>query len=508
MPHDKPQDPLAGTLHSGRPAPTLSAPPLDMGPTLVSEHHATVDMSAMGNTLSGPPSDRAGGLASTVAQDSLAALDQTLADPAPVQNLTRQPTTSSARHATMLPKLSGSLDRPELVFEARPRFETVSTLGQGGMGVVELVKDHDIGRTVAVKRMTAGGENPINVARFVEEVGTVGRLEHPNIVPLYDAGVDEQGRYFFVMKKLDGETLEDIVAKLQAGDADYLARFTFEARVQIFLGILRALEYSHARDIIHRDIKPANIMVGPFGEVVLMDWGIAKPVGKMAHEEGISENEHFSNKDDAKKRLLQTRHGALLGTPAYMSPEQAEGLVQRLDTRSDIYSVCVVMYELLTLDHYLGTDHPSLMSMLHAVMHKEPSFSPGANPGAALQEPLPPEWMHFLKRGLDKNPDARFRSVREMQLEIERIQSGHIHVQCGATLSRRGLSDLLRMINHRSLLSAMLGGPLHIAYKLLPAGFEERNPRASAALVLATITGVPLVLFTAAWTALLVAVLT
>jgi eukaryotic-like serine/threonine-protein kinase len=507
MSQNKLPTPLAGTLHSGRPAPTISTPPLDMGPTLISEQGATLDGRGLGDTLAGSPSaEEAVGLASTLVQET-SGLDSTLADPNPPK-MTREPANRGVHRSTMLPKLSGSLERPHLIFEARPRFETVSTLGQGGMGVVELVKDHDIGRTVAVKRMTSGIGDPITVARFVEEVGTVGRLEHPNIVPIYDAGVDEQGRYFFVMKKLDGETLEDIITLLRSGDAAAHARYTFEARVQIFMGILRALEYSHARQIIHRDLKPANIMVGPYGEVVLMDWGIAKQVGTMGAEEGISENELFSNPAEARERLLRTRHGALLGTPAYMSPEQAEGMVHKLDERTDLYSACVVMHELLTLEHYLGTDHPSLMAMLHSVMHKEVSFKEAACPGAALQEPLPSEWTYFLKRGMHKDPEQRFKSAREMALEIERMQSGNIHVQCGVTLSRRGMSDMMRMINHKNPIGMMLGGALHVAYWIMPRGFEERYPRAAGMLVFAALSGIPLILFTAVWTAVLVSILT
>jgi serine/threonine protein kinase len=127
----------------------------------------------------------------------------------------------------------------------------------------------------------------------------------------------------------------------------------------------------------------------------------------MGYEEGLRENEHFADKDEARRRLLQTRHGALLGTLAYMSPERAQGLVHRLNARSDIYSASVVMHELLTLEHYLGTDYLSLMSMFHAVMHKEPTLTTSRAPGSSLQEALPAEWVYFLTKGM---PRCRWRS--------------------------------------------------------------------------------------------------
>ena len=112
-------------------------------------------------------------------------------------------------------------------------------------------------------------ESPEALARFVEEIRTTGGLEHPNIVPIHDVGLDEKGRYYFIMKYVDGETLESILARLRAGDRETHARYGFERRVEIFKGVLEAIAYAHARGYIHRDIKPANIMVGAFGEVLV-----------------------------------------------------------------------------------------------------------------------------------------------------------------------------------------------------------------------------------------------
>ena len=165
---------------------------------------------------------------------------------------------------------------PRLVLGAQRRYETIRRLGEGGFGEVVGARDNDIGREVAVKRLHPEMRSPAVLARFAEEVRTIGSLEHPNIIPIHDVGVQENGDYYFVMKYVAGETLESIIEKLAAGDRDTHARFGVERRVQIFTSLLEAVAFAHSKGILHRDIKPANVMVGAYGEVVLMDWGIAK----------------------------------------------------------------------------------------------------------------------------------------------------------------------------------------------------------------------------------------
>jgi len=323
-----------------------------------------------------------------------------------------------------------------------PRYEPLTLLGVGGMGEISLVRDNDIDRQVALKRLLPELDNSDAVARFVDEIRVTGQLEHPNIVPIHDVGVDEEGRYYFVMKYVDGETLESIIDRLAAGDPAVHARYGFEQRVGLFLGVLHALELAHAHGIVHRDLKPANVMVGRYGEVVLMDWGIAKSCSSSSDSPEPQGQPTEPNPTDAQpsnssnsKRLASTQHGALIGTPAYMSPEQASGQNDTLDHRSDIYSACVMFHELLTLQNYFE-HHPTVERLLMAILTEEVSFFRLMR-NHPSQSALPADLVHFAHKGMQRDPADRWQSVSEMIGELQASLSGRIRVQCHATLTKR-----------------------------------------------------------------------
>lgn len=186
----------------------------------------------------------------------------------------RSSTAASLRNTTVLPEIRSQGAEVLLKPRREARYTRVKHLGRGGMGEVNMVLDKDIGRLVAKKTLRERTPDAACIAGFVDEIHTVGKLEHPNIVPIYDVGVDEQGQIFFLMKHVDGETLESVIKHLQAGDREYVDRYSIDARVEIFMGILRALAHAHEKGVIHRDLKPANVMVGRHGEVMLMDWGL------------------------------------------------------------------------------------------------------------------------------------------------------------------------------------------------------------------------------------------
>jgi serine/threonine-protein kinase len=361
---------------------------------------------------------------------------------------------TTAVRTTVLPRVDGDGAHLRLVQESRVRYEPVKLLGAGGMGEVMLVHDQDIARKVAVKRLLPEMGDPAVLARFVDEIRTVGRLEHPNIVPIHDVGVDEQGRYFFVMKYVEGETLADIIAKLAAGDPSYHERYSFEMRAEIFIDILHALAYAHAHGVVHRDIKPANVMVGPFGEVMLMDWGIARPLAAPRDLAASAVNAMLSEAAAPESRMYATRVGTLVGTPAYMAPEQARGENDKIDARSDLYSACALFVELLSLRHYLPAK-TSVGDLLSAVIEEEVTFYKLRAIKSPHQPKVPAELLHFCTRGLAKDSAKRHASATCMIEALQRTLEGRLDVQCYVTLMKRALREATRFVDRRPRLSLL-----------------------------------------------------
>jgi serine/threonine-protein kinase len=357
------------------------------------------------------------------------------------------PPSATRSRTTVLPRVEVSGAEPRLVHDARERYEHVARLGEGGVGEVLKARDNDIGRTVAVKRLLPGMRAPAVLVRFMDEIRTIGRLEHPNIVPIHDVGVDEGGDYYFVMKYVDGETLESIIGKLASGDRSYHARFPFERRMEIFEGLLEALNYAHANGVVHRDVKPANVMVGRYGEVMVMDWGIARQMGA----QGVDPQEVFPQTrverpggepaGGRSAELFRTRAGAVIGTPAYMSPEQARGEV--VDARSDVYSACMLLHELLGLRHPFE-DKQSLEAMLEAA-RSEPvaNLITWRHPH---QRVVPADLAWYVQKGVAKDPADRYQSVEEMIERLRLRKEGWVPIQCQITLSLRAANALRNFV--------------------------------------------------------------
>ncbi len=346
----------------------------------------------------------------------------------------------SSLRTTVLPRVEWIGQQPTVSPTQRNRFEEIGLLGQGGMGEVVLARDHDIDREVALKRLPHFSDLG-RVLRFVEEIRAVGQLEHPNIVPVHDVGVDESGRYFFVMKRLQGDTLETIINRLNAGDDSMHARFPMAVRVQIITSMLSALSYAHNQGFLHRDLKPANVMVGPFGEVTLMDWGLARRF-RGERKDGL-EPVGPSPRDGT---ALQTQLGVAIGTPLYMSPEQASGVRERLDQRSDLYSLCVVFYELLHLQHYLH-DLSEPKQILDAVKTKGPKLHYASPRGPRFQVPAELDWL--LHKGLQKDPSLRFQEADELLHEFRQLASGDVRAQCEASTMKRWVALAGKAVDQR-----------------------------------------------------------
>jgi len=214
-------------------------------------------------------------------------------------------------------------------------YALLDKLGEGGMGGVFRVQDTTLGRQVALKVIGIIDSNGELSARLLREAKIIARLEHPGIVPVHDVGTLPDGRVFYTMKLVQGQRLDQHAAELGG----------VPERLRTFQKICEAVSFAHAHDVVHRDLKPQNIMVGRFGEVLVMDWGLAKLLNTRTAMD--AENIGTEKAPDEQALGTDTGHGVILGTPGYMAPEQARGEVAAIGPRADVYSLGAVLKFLL-----------------------------------------------------------------------------------------------------------------------------------------------------------------
>jgi eukaryotic-like serine/threonine-protein kinase len=240
---------------------------------------------------------------------------------------------SRLKEAGALPDVSGT------------RYRLIERIGSGGMGVVCLAEDSVLERRVALKILDLSdmmdGAGAFS-ERLLREAKILARLEHPGIVPVHDAGTLADGRVFYAMKFVEGKRLDQLVERLAGEPA---GSDSLSDRLRIFQRICDAVGFAHARGVLHRDLKPENIMTGPFGEVLVMDWGIAKILGPASARGTLPAEQSAMEGQEAESKT--TAHGTVLGTRGYMSPEQERGEVEKLDARADIFSLGAILTFLL-----------------------------------------------------------------------------------------------------------------------------------------------------------------
>lgn len=315
----------------------------------------------------------------------------------------------------------GSTLRPD-------RYTGQEVVGSGGMGEVRRVEDADLNRAVAMKVLKSKDD----LERFIAEAQITSQLEHPNLLPVHDIGVDADGNLFFTMQYVGtGTTLEDVVAKLRKGDPETHARFTFRRRVQLIQQVCHALHYAHDRGVVHRDIKPSNIMLGTHGEVYLVDWGIAKLL------DGSDEPQPKSELAPAEEE------GQILGTLAYMAPEQLRGEVEGVDGVTDLYALSAVLYELLSLRYYL--DRIATGATLYAIINTTPLDAESYDD--PINGRVPRALSRICRKGLQKERAARFQSAPELERALQLWLEGRAPIVCPGTAMQRGLSALSTAID-------------------------------------------------------------
>ena len=226
-----------------------------------------------------------------------------------------------------------------VVMPADERIELAGRIAESGMSTIDEVIDHAPRRRIAKKTIQSDRQQDTGVTRlFLREAQITSQLDHPNIVPVHDLGVDHQGRVFFTLKLVRGRTLGAIIDELPEGPIEFEQLLNL---LDIVVKVCEALAFAHSRGVIHCDIKPSNIMVGEFGETYLMDWGVAQ---FLSDDEGIERLDTLPQIADAPS---ETSYHTFIGTPAYMSPEQACGQLELLGTHTDVFCVGALLYEIL-----------------------------------------------------------------------------------------------------------------------------------------------------------------
>jgi eukaryotic-like serine/threonine-protein kinase len=324
------------------------------------------------------------------------------------QDSAPQPPRATDSLRAITPEAAGRYHLPDGRPVAAAAARDPAEVGRGGIGRVLLAFDEHLGREVALKELLPdqAEARPEALARFLREARVTGQLEHPGIVPVYELGRRPDGTPYYTMRVVRGRTLAEVLA----------ARRALPERLSLlthFVDLCQAIAYAHSRGVVHRDVKPANVMLGEFGETVVLDWGLAKARGRCDERgEELGRAVRLLAEGDA----ACTQAGSALGTPAYMSPEQALGQIDQVDERSDVWSLGAVLYELLTG----GPPFPgaNAWEVLGQVMRRP------VRPVRAVCPEAPAELASVCEKALCREPGGRYQGAGELAAEVQAYLTG------------------------------------------------------------------------------------
>jgi serine/threonine protein kinase len=310
-------------------------------------------------------------------------------------------------------------DLKELTPKPSGKYKFIRSVGFGGMKAVIQVKDRDTTRNVAMAIIPDASDRPqSDINRFVQEARITARLEHPNIVPVHDIGVDTNGAPYFTMKLLRGRTLSAILRKLREDDYKTLKEFDLTRLLRIYVKILNGVVFAHSKKVIHLDLKPDNIHVGDFGEVLILDWGLARFIGAAEDIDDNYDGEMITFPGTLASSNL-TLDGITKGTPGYMAPEQAAGKNRLKDERTDIYALGAILYAILTFESPLS-GRP-VNEIIAETIQGNINFPDAEN----QKRQLPAAMQAVVLKAMGRNPEERYQSVDELREDIFAFLGGY-----------------------------------------------------------------------------------
>ena len=310
------------------------------------------------------------------------------------------------------------------------RYSASKKLNQGGMKAIWEVDDHRTARKVAMALIQDSKiASEQDIESFLYEARLTANLQHPNIIPIYDIALDENGNPYFTMKALKGETLGEIIKPLRNGNGDYRQRYTRTRLLGIFLKVCNAIDYAHTKGVIHLDLKPSNINVGDFGDVQVLDWGLSTLITHLSDYDGEPVSWHSIDEVSLEDGQTLTRYlessakrrehkNVVGGTPGYMSPEQAQGVPSDIDFQTDVYMLGAMLYEILTYHCPIegGTVKESLQKTVRG------DFPPPGERAPELR--IPPALAAIAMKAMELDPADRYPNVAALIRDIQKYQEG------------------------------------------------------------------------------------
>ncbi len=348
------------------------------------------------------------------------------------------------------------------------RYRLKDELARGGQGTILRVWDEDLRRSLAMKvildkeekkRGTAGLDTR-SLGRFLEEAQVTGQLDHPGIVPVHELGVDSQGRVYFTMKLVRGRDLKSMFKLVHSGQEGW----TVTRALGVLLKVCEAMAYAHSKGVIHRDLKPGNVMVGRFGEVFVMDWGLARILGRpdrknvriqpaeMTQPLNLALHEKGSHASDAP---LLTMDGDVVGTPSYMSPEQASGELDRMGPHSDVYSAGAMLYHLLA--GQLPYMPPGVKLSNYAIWYRVQEGPP--TPLHELAPEVPAELCAICEKAMARDVARRYRDMSELAEDLR----AYLEHRVVSAYETGAFAELRKWVRRNRGLAAALAAAIALA---------------------------------------------